>query len=217
MMSKAALLSVLLVAAAAPLASAQPGAQQPLQPPAPTVIIVEPGAPVPGPAPASPAPQNEPWHNVSHINGTPVPVGQRNDYLYAFRRTNLSVNPVAWMFEIYGLSATVALSENVAIHGDITIYGFEDGAMELSVGLPIYLRRTFQGPFLEPGMITRRYNDKDDDDTGPQVLLGWHWMYESGLNLAIAFGAGRDLSKDSDGYSDSTPFPGGYVRIGYAF
>lgn len=214
MVSKAVLLSMLLVAAAAPTVSAQPGAQPPGAQPA-TVIIIDPGAPMPGAVPASPAPQNEPWHNVSHVNGTPVPVGTRNDYLYTFRRTNLSVNPLAWMFEIYGVSATVALSDHLAVHGDITIYGFEDGATELSVGVPIYFRRTFQGPFLEPGVLTRRY--ETGDETGPHVLLGWHWMYESGLNLAIAFGAGRDLSKDDDGYTDSSPFPSGYVRMGYAF
>lgn len=214
-MSKVALLSVLLVAAVAPLASAQPGAQPPPGPPAPTVIIVEPGAPLPGPPPATAAPQNEPWHNVSHVNGMPVPVGQRNDYLYTFRRTNISANPVAWMFEVYGLSAAVAVSNNVAIRGDITYYGWGDGATEVSVGVPIYFRRTYQGPFLEPGVMSRRYDN--GDETGPQVLLGWHWMYESGLNLAVAFGAGRDFSKDTDGYSDDTPFPSGYIRIGYAY
>lgn len=218
MMSKAALLSMLLVAVAAPRASAQPGAQQPT--PGPTVIIVEPGAPLPGPPPtaaASPAPQNEPWNNVSHINGTPVPVGQRNDYLYQFRRTNISANPVAWAFDVYGFSIAVAVSNNVAIHGDITFYGNDwgdAGATELSIGAPIYFRRTFQGPFLEPGVLSRDW--ESGSQAGPFALLGWHWMYESGLNLAVAFGAGRDVTGD-DEYSDSEPFPAGYLRVGYAF
>ncbi len=218
MMSKA-LFSVLLVAVAAPPASAQPGAQPPAT--GPTVIIVEPGAALPGPPPApiqpaSPAPQNEPWSNVSHVNGTPVPVGQRNDYLYQFRRTNISANPVAWAFDIYGFSAAFAVSNNVAIHGDVTFYGDDywgDGATEVSIGVPIYFRRTFQGPFLEPGVLTRDW--ESGSQSGPFAVLGWHWMYESGMNLAVAFGAGRDVTNNDS--SDKEPFAAGYLRVGYAF
>ncbi|MBK7535933.1 MAG: hypothetical protein IPI49_11340 [Myxococcales bacterium] len=221
-MNKAAVVSILTgFLVTAQVAAAQPGAA----PGTPaTVIIIDPGVPagpsmlppsaVPAPAPAAtPAPQNEPWDNVSHVNGTPVPVGERNDYLIKFKRTIISANPIAWMVEIYGVSVSVALSNNVAIHGDITAFGNE--GTELSVGVPIYLRRTFQGPFLEPGLLTRTF-DGSEESTGPIMLLGWHWMYESGFNLAAAFGLGRDLS-DSDEYSSDQPFPAGYMRVGYAF
>ena len=52
------------------------------------------GAAAPVAAAARTAPQNEDWSNVSHINGQPVPVGDRNDYLYKFKKTNISVEPV---------------------------------------------------------------------------------------------------------------------------
>src|SRR5262249_10030090 len=78
-----------------------------------TLVVVTPNAPVvvtqgagpqsvtqplspPGAAempPAPRAPQNEDWNNVSHINGTPVKVGERNDYLYKFKKSNIAANP----------------------------------------------------------------------------------------------------------------------------
>ena len=44
------------------------------------------------PAPPA-APQNENWDNVSHINGSIVPVGERNQYLYAYKKNNLQSRP----------------------------------------------------------------------------------------------------------------------------
>ena len=41
--------------------------------------------PPPAPQTANGAPQNEDWNNVSHINGVPVKVGERGDYLYTVR------------------------------------------------------------------------------------------------------------------------------------
>ena len=49
---------------------------------------------------------------------------------------------------------------------------------------------------------------------GPEVLFGWHWSFDSGLNVAAALGVARDLSGDANGSSD--PEPVGYFRIGYA-
>jgi hypothetical protein len=233
--------TVLGLLATASVAIAQPGTGD-------TVIIIEPSAPPPAavqaiePLPvmmppssvppyvasrATDAPRNEPWNNVSHINGTPVPVGTRNDYLYQFRKTIVSSNPVGWIFGFYGVSVNQALSSNIAIRGDIN-YMSINGQLgsEVGVGLPIYFRRTYQGPFVEPGLIRRtltrkrtEYNAAEDRTgvvAGPQVLLGWHWMYESGLNLAVALGAGRDLA-DSGSDRDIEPFINGYLRIGYAF
>ncbi len=220
-----------LVASSLALSAGRAAAQptQPMPPPAPaetpaTVIIIEPGAaPPPGAAPATTAPAagpagtaptNEPWNNVSHINGTPVPVGSRNEYLYEFRKTMISANPVAWMFEIYGISISHALSDNIALHGDITLYSGDMGnGTEMSLGLPIYLRRAYQGPFCEPGVLMRR-SERDGSAFGPQVLLGWQWTYDSGWSLAVAGGVARDVS-GNDEYTEL--MPNGYVRMGYAF
>jgi hypothetical protein len=228
-MNKVAIAILLLLPSAA--ATAQPNE---------TVIVIEPGtqpvtvAPMPPSGPgamppaAQPAPQNEDWNNVSHVNGTPVPVGDRNQYVYRFRKTNISSNPVGWLLGFYGLSVSYALSENIAIRGDLNYMAIANSSVtgaELGIGLPIYLRRTYQGPFIEPGLITRTFNDNFDGGSsssttaGPQMLVGWHWMYDSGLNLAIALGAGRNFSSNQSNsdYSHDEPFAAGYFRVGYAF
>jgi hypothetical protein len=88
---------------------------------------------------------------------------------------------------------------------------------EVGVSFPIYLRRVFQGPFLEPGIIARRFDHTcegcsgtGDEHAGPEVLFGWQWSFDSGLNVAMALGAMRNLNGGS-----SSPEPAGYFRIGY--
>ena len=93
-----------LFAAAAP-AGAQPGQEIPIDPgsvvvitPAPIVVTGDAnGAPVTmlPPTAATPAPQTEQWSDVSHINGQLVPVGEHGNYLYKFKKTNISTNPIS--------------------------------------------------------------------------------------------------------------------------
>ena len=172
------------------------------------------------------APQNEPWDNVSHINGTLVKVGERSDYILKYRKLNISTNPIGWMFGIYGVSASYAMSQNIAIRGDANIMNIEnEHGYEVGISAPIYFRRVYSGPFIEPGLISRGMSNSNDYSyscadcessnnsmVGPEILFGWHWTFDSGLNVAMAFGAARDL--DSKGSSD--PEPAGYFRIGYA-
>jgi opacity protein-like surface antigen len=205
----AALLSTALALCAARSASAQPYAAPPPPPPA-------------GPPAGAPG-------AVSQVGGTPVPVGDQHQYYYAYRRTNLSANPLGWIFGIYGVSLSHGLSDNFALRGDFNYFDFlgddEGHGYELGVGLPIYFRRTYSGFFLEPGAIVRRYTDTGDleeDGTttvGPQVLIGWHWMWDSGLNFAIAAGVGRNwATEDTDSsHDDEELFGNGYLRFGYAF
>lgn len=238
-MFKAISAALLLITASASTAFAQPGhpgvsggdtviiIEPNAQPPAPVVVappvqpmVVAPGA-GPGAMPAGqPAPQNENWNNVSHINGTPVPVGTRGDYLYRFRRTNFSVNPVGWTMGFYGASLSYAFHENLAIKGDVSVFSDDgSGFTEISVTAPLYLRRAYQGPFVEPGLMIRDWDD-GDSQRGPQVLIGWHWTFDSGFNMAMAVGGGRDFSQDDeyeDYDTDDEPFFNGYFRIGYAF
>jgi hypothetical protein len=213
--------ALLLVAAFATPALAQPGADEPVpvaQPsmaPPPPVIVV------------TPAPQNEDWNNVSHVNGHPVPVGERGNYLYKWKKTNVATNPIGWIFGIYGVSVSQAVSDNIAIRGDANIVSFEStSGYEFGASVPIYFKRVFQGPFIEPGLLIRGSHDSYDDEycdydcmddntfVGPEVMFGWHWTFDSGLNAAIAVGAARDLDKKE--YGDSIQ-PAGYFRVGYAF
>jgi hypothetical protein len=234
-------LSVLLLA---PAALANPGAE-PL-PDGATVVVVTPSAPVVvGPAPqpgpygaaemppapypvavaAVPAPQNEHWSNVSHINGHPVPVGERGNYLYnKWKKTNLSSNPIGWLLGFYGLSVSQAVSNNFAIRGDANLFRELDGddsGYEFGVTVPMYFKRVYQGPFIEPGLLIRDFDAADDRGAfvGLQVNVGWHWTFDSGMNFAFAVGTARRMNtqRDEYGYSGPSVEPVGYFRVGYAY
>lgn len=232
------LAAVLLLAATAAVAHAD-DTQAPVVvvSPQPPVIVTTgtgagPATTAPAPtAPATGAPQNEDWNNLSHINGQLVKVGEANEYRKTYKRTIVSTNPLGWMYGSYGLSVSYGLNNNLAIRGDVNyidgFFGDDSRGVEIGVGLPIYFRRTYQGLFLEPGFISRQSsyncsgcagNGSDISDTvstyGPQMLVGWHWTWDSGLNFALAAGIGRNWASDSD-YSE--PFGNGYMRFGYAF
>src|SRR5262245_44878643 len=218
------LLASALVAASGATALAQPSATEPA--PAPT---------------AAPAPQNTDWNQVSHINGQLVPVGEKNEYFYQYKRTIISADPVAWIMGFYGVSASYGLDDHLALRGEIDYISpanTNDSVIEYDVGVPIYFRRTYQGAFLEPGFVVRTERQTYDDyysgsgtnpqpvthtetstQYGPQVLMGWHWTWDSGLNVAAAIGVGRNLGYDrSSGSSSGEQYiPNGYLRFGYAF
>lgn len=202
--------------------------------PNPPVIVTEGGPTTQGPVmspdqPQAAAPQNEDWNNVSHINGVPVKVGERGDYLYKFRRFNISTDPLAWMVGMYQLSASYAITDNIVIRGDVDFGRTlqSDKGTELGVSMPIYLRRAYSGPFIEPGLVVR--NDQQEYyayDSGTstmstdthvlaEMMIGWHWSFDSGLNLAVATGLARPLDSQSDN-DDDVSFAG-YFRVGYSF
>jgi len=200
------------------------------------VVLAPPGAAeAPPAAAASTAPINESWNNVSHINGTVVPVGDRNAYLYNFKKNNIQTDPLAWMFGYYQIAGSHALTQNIAVSVELSGWSTDHGnssGYQLAASLPIYFKRTFSGPFLEPGLVVHNdnnsyYNDCYDcsyDTTssmshvwaGPEVLVGWSWMFDSGLNMSAAFGAAKRMS-DNQGSSSDSPDPVGYFRVGYAF
>ena len=203
-------------------------------------VLAQPGPDTVPEGPATAAPTTEPWSNVSHINGQLVPVGDRNDYLLKNpKRFNIATNPIGWLVGFYGVSVSAAVTDNIALRGNVEYFDYDffghTTGQEIGISAPIYLRRTFSGPFLEPGFIYRATMDTpwnlfgDDNPTpvahtyaGPEVLFGWQWMFDSGLNIAAAFGVTRNLDTtamtDSSGSTPSNdPEPTGYLRIGYAF
>jgi len=168
------------------------------------------------------APMTDPWGNVSHINGQVVPVGERGAYLMSQKKFNISTNPIGWMFGFYGVSGSYALSQNIAIKADANVFSFDDeSGYEYSVSLPIYFKRTYSGPFLEPGLVTRGMDDMDCYDctstplAGPMVMVGWHSTFDSGLNIAAAVGAARNMNQVGEYEAKAEPV--GYFRVGYAF
>jgi hypothetical protein len=229
-------LALLATTALCTPAFAQPGAAPPNDEPPPVhagaVIIVTPSQPAltpsgtaPGQAPAAtPAPQTQPWSNVSHVNGQLVKIGEHHEYLYdAGKKTIIATNPIGWMFGFYGISVSQAVSAHVAIRGDANWFNFDNsrGGYEVGLSAPIYFRRTFSGPFLEPGVVARNLEScsgctPSSTSAGPEVLFGWHWSFDSGLNVAMALGAMKDVNNPRPGSGSNNAEPVGYFRIGYA-
>ena len=225
-MMKSVGLVALFTTLAAGSAAAQPGYDEPM-PPQPQYAQ----QPYVQPPPAPPAPQTNNWNEVSHINGAVVPVGQRGDYLYKNKTTNIATNPIGWMMGVYGISVSTALGTNIALRGDANIFDLDGNTKgyEVGVSLPIYFRRVYSGPFIEPGLIVRSLGHDDYDDgygddyedrpsAGPSVVFGWHWTFDSGLNVAAAFGMMRNMNGEKmDDYDNGPEIePSGYFRIGYA-
>lgn len=192
----------------------------------PAIQIQPPGMPpAPPPVVANAAPQNEDWNNVSHINGTPIKYGERGDYLIKHKTTNLAVNPFGLFFGMYDLSATHAVSQNLAISGALT--AIDNEFVQLSATVPLYFRRVFSGPFLEGGLLYRSSRQDmsyagcidcstgGDSWVGPQLMLGWHWTFDSGLNLAFAAGVAKRMNNQNE-YGDNAE-GNAYFRVGYAF
>jgi hypothetical protein len=190
---------------------------------APTIMA--PGAqemPPPPPPAAYPtangAPQNEDWNNVNHINGVPVKVGEKQDYMLSVKKNNISANPFGLFFGLYDISVARSLSRNVAASFAFT---GTDEFYQLSATLPLYFRKTFSGPLLEGGLLIRKskYAGCDvascatphDAWAGPQLMAGWHWTFDSGLNIAFAAGVAKQM-----GDSNDDTVANGYLRVGYA-
>jgi hypothetical protein len=156
--------------------------------------------------------------DISHIEGQLVPVGRHNEYRYSFPRWNVASNPLLWLTDIYGISLSHAVSDHIALRGDVTVTNFSEAdrvGYQLSANAPIYFRRAYQGLYLEPGVTIRRGDSSRSRTTfGPHVLAGWHWIWDSGLNASVAFGLGRDLNAER---FDSDIFPAGYLNFGFAF
>jgi hypothetical protein len=204
------------------------------------VIILTPAtAPIAAPVgdtlpPTMPnAPQNESWSNVSHINGVPVPVGERNQYLYAIKHTNLALNPIGLVAGYYEAAVSHAIGNNVAISIEVAAQSHDGiSAEQVALTLPIYFKKVFSGPFIEPGFVVR--SDSGDDccdtccdgccssssttTTQFEMMIGWSWLFDNGLNMSMAAGIARNLN-NNDGGSDVMDeiSPAGYFRVGYAF
>jgi hypothetical protein len=220
-----------------PLVVAGPALAQPAPQQGDTVVVISPQpVVVTGASPAAPgsqemppipqpAPQNETWTNVSHINGQVVPVGERGNYLYKWKSTNIASNPIGWLTGFYGLSVSQAVTSNAAIRGDVTLFSdtFDDNSSgyELGLTVPLYFRRVYSGPFVEGGLMVRDFDSDDSEGAsfGPQVMFGWHWTFDSGLNVAFAGGVMRNMNREDDeyGYEGESIEPAWYFRIGYAY
>ncbi len=153
--------------------------------------------------------------NVSVMKGQLVEVGERNKYHYNAPKFNLDINPFGIMAGLYSASASFALGKIANIRGDVS-YNEDDSTWEIALGSQIYFRKMYSGTFLEPGLLRR----ESDNVFGPQVLLGYTWIWDSGMNVSLAAGVGRNLNDNDDNddtYDSKDTFANGYFRVGYAF
>ncbi len=181
-----------------------------------TAALAAPAAAEERQAPAE-APELDP--DVSHIGGQLVPVGKHNEYRYSFPRANVATNPIGLLADLYSVSGSLAVSEMVALRGDVAVTNFSDNdqlGYQITANAAIYFRQMYQGFYLEPGLTLRRgERDTSSKTFGPHVLAGWHWRWDSGLNTSLAFGLGREIGSDSE--FDDDIFAAGYWYVGYAF
>lgn len=165
--------------------------------------------------------------DVSQISGELVPVSNHDRYRDSYRTLNIATNPVGLLLGSYGVSASYAIHANFALHADVSYFKpieTEIKGMEASIGVPVYFREVYSGLFLEPGLMFREITEEDGTKTtqyGPQLLVGNHWSWDSGINVAVAAGLGRNLNQNIEG--DETfeltedVIINGYLRFGYAF
>jgi len=214
------LLASALIPATAASALAQPAATAP----ATTVAAAEPAPPA---------------DDVSQVNGQLVPVGLHNDYKKDFPRFNVSTNPLGWVFGLYGASISYAPFEHLAFRADVGYMpnavhsdDVQISAAELRLAAPIYFRRAYKGVYLEPALYTAQAWGSVTDENGtrtasatlagPEVLVGYSWLWDSGLNISAAIGAGNAVGAAYNSTSEEEvnldgPFLDGYLRFGYAF
>jgi hypothetical protein len=188
-------------------------------------------------APAATTRAAESPAGVSEVDGQLVKVGDHTQYENDVKKWNVSTNPLGLIYGSYGLSVGYSLSNNIALRADVNYIDAlhsDDSAFELGLSAPIYFRKTYLGVFIEPGVALQRLhvaagvNDdgeaiKDETVTmvGPEMLIGYHWNWDSGLNIAIAAGLGRNFntsgSDSNDSRADDDFFGAGYLRVGYSF
>ncbi len=197
----------------------------PVEPvPAPVVIV-----PIPAPVPVAetPAPALIDDKNVSKLNGQVVPVGEKNRYLYDYPKINISTNPIGYIYGSFTLGTAIALHRHVAIRFDTMFYKnyFGDGfSAGLAMGLPIYFRQVWSGFFIQPGARIAYVNVDSTDLVagGPEMLAGWHWIWDGGWNVALAAGLQFTfISGKPDDYSlgvnSKGILPTGYFQVGKTF
>ena len=164
--------------------------------------------------------------DVSTLNGELVRVGDQNQYRYSHKVFNISTNPVGMIYGSYGLSLSMALDSNVAVKFDANYVDYLEDEMqgvEFIVTAPIYFRKVYDDYYIEPGVSYKagKVAGTPNSIYGPIVYLGHHWMWDSGLNIAAAFGMGRNFgAKDKNGEEIEKIdklFGSAYLRFGYAF
>lgn len=126
----------------------------------------------------------------------------------------VSVDPIGFVSGQYGASIARRLNSHAALRIDGQFVRDLDGVdasstWRLGVSVPLYLSKTFNGPFIEPGLAASRelvgigsyplpqtgapsvYGVRDYA-AGPEIFVGWQRLFDNGLHIAAAIGASQD-------------------------
>ena len=168
----------------------------------------------------------------SKIDGQLVKVGEKNQYLYTYPKLNISTNPFSPLLNRLSVSVTYALTMNLAVRGDVSVFLGDDydgsaamgSGINATLALPLYFKKVYSGFFIEPGVQVGEFDR--EDLMGFQVAAGWHWMWDSALNVSAGAGIGRNFASGGDCQTDEWAtycddpeeiYPVAYFRVGYAF
>lgn len=157
--------------------------------------------------------------NVSKVAGQIVPDGDRHQYYLDHKTWNVSTNPFGLLYGSYSATGAYAFHKNFAVQLDLNYYdalSSSDAVTEMSLSVPIYFRKVYNGFFVDPGIVYKSTRDdgKTKNISGPQVMLGYTWMWDSGLNVTAAAGIHRNLQAKHD---DQKIYGNASLRLGYAF
>jgi hypothetical protein len=178
------------------------------------------------PAVGQEAPGDE-GETYSKIDGQLVPVGEKNKYEYRYQKHLVSTNPLTWFFGTFGLGYTYAFHKHFAAHveaGFFHIWKTELYGAEFTASVPIYFKKMHDGFYLEPGAYLLAVDAYGTSVVagGPQLLLGWSWIWDSGFNVNLGFGMSytfADFQGEDDWWSGAVdgPWPRGRLAFGYAW
>jgi hypothetical protein len=145
----------------------------------------------------------------------------------------IGTDPLGPLNDVYALTAAYALSDHVALRGEVQMQRDDFDTNELwhyRISVPMFLDRTFHGPFIEPGLVQMQGTingyvlDASGNPVpqavqlktfGPSMMVGYEWTFHDRYTIAAAFGGSKIWS--------STPGvlglggPEYYVRVGWLF
>lgn len=150
------------------------------------------------------------------------------------KKWNITTNPFSYFTGRFNVGASYALTKNIALSASpALVYLFQSSpkisGASLSLGLPIYFDRVYDGLYVEPGLqgtylrqkVTENGETATGISAGPQFLLGHMWQWPSGFNIDLGLGLGYsfssvDLRGTGSSYYDGV-VPAGKLQFGYLF
>jgi len=173
-------------------------------------------------------------YNTLPTNKPVIPVGERNRYRNAYQTWNVWTNPFGYFWGNFNLGISYAFHQNVKVNLEPQfIYFFladpkvVGGGATLSTS--IYFKKVYDGFYLEPGARIlylsqeRKFGGSKADGLvgGPQLIAGWSWIWDSGLNFNVGLGVGYYWGNTGKDVEDTEAFegifPAGNLQFGFAF